>query len=500
MAASSGGWAGTPLPWDPHLTTDVDSAIYVVELFSGLVTIDRNLKIVPDIAKSWDISGGGSVYTFFLKDNVRFHDGKQVTARDFKYSLERAADPVLGSPVAETYLGDIKGVFDKLQGNTREISGVKVINDLTLEITIDSPKAYFLAQLTYPTAFVVDQKNVERGGRTWFLRPNGTGPFKLQQYRIGERLVLEKNDFYYRGPVQLDRVDFFLGGGTPMAQYEAGEIDVIGVGLADLSRVLNQDDPLNRELAQIPVGFSTSYLGFNVAKPPFDDPKVRQALTLAVDKEAIAREVLSNLVVPAYSILPPGFPGFNPDLKGLRFDPIEAKRLLSQSKYPDPAQMPRITLTVPGTGGAIGLDLEAILQMWKENLGLTKVEIQQVEFATFSQETQRKKYQLFALGWSADYPDPYDFLDILFYSKSTNNHTNYSNPEADRLLLRARTEQDVGKRIALYQKIERTIVNDAPWLLLWFSGERFALVKPYVKNYVIPPFVIERFKDVHIER
>ena len=138
--------------------------------------------------------------------------------------------------------------------------------------------------------------------------------------------------------------------------------------------------------------------------------------------------------------------------------------------------------------------------MWKENLGLTKVEIQQVEFATFSQETQRKKYQLFALGWSADYPDPYDFLDILFYSKSTNNHTNYSNPEADRLLLRARTEQDVGKRIALYQKIERTIVNDAPWLLLWFSGERFALVKPYVKNYVIPPFVIERFKDVHIER
>ena len=298
-----------PPTLDPHLTTDVDSAIYVVELFSGLVTIDRNLKIVPDIAKSWDISGGGSVYTFFLKDNVRFHDGKQVTARDFKYSLERAADPVLGSPVAETYLGDIKGVFDKLQGNTREISGVKVINDLTLEITIDSPKAYFLAQLTYPTAFVVDQKNVERGGRTWFLRPNGTGPFKLQQYRIGERLVLEKNDFYYRGPVQLDRVDFFLGGGTPMAQYEAGEIDVIGVGLADLSRVLNQDDPLNRELAQIPVGFSTSYLGFNVAKPPFDDPKVRQALTLAVDKEAIAREVLSNLVVPAYSILPPGFPG-----------------------------------------------------------------------------------------------------------------------------------------------------------------------------------------------
>ncbi|MBI2867179.1 MAG: peptide ABC transporter substrate-binding protein [Chloroflexi bacterium] len=489
-----------PATLDPHLATDADSSTYIVEIFSGLVTLDRDIKIIPDLAERWDVTQGGRAYTFHLRRDAKFHSGKQVTAQDFKYSLERATDPRLGSPVADTYLGDIVGVRDKLTGKASQVSGVKVIDDFTLEIAIDEPKAYFLAQLTYPTAFVVDRENVERGGRTWFLRPNGTGPFKLKEFALGERLVLEKNANFYRGPVRLDQIVFLIAGGTPIAQYEAGEIDVTGIGLADLSRVLDPRDPLSKERVDAPVRFEVAYLGMNVAMPPFDDVKVRQALAYAIDRASISRDVLSNLLVPATGILPPGFPGFNPNVKSPTFDPQKARQLLAESKYGSASKLPRIVLTTTGTGGSPGLDIEAFVQMWKENLGIT-VEIQQIEFATFLQEEQRKRLAFFTLGWVADYPDPYDFLDILFYSKSENNHLNYANPEVDRILLQARVEQDPQKRIQLYQQVEQMIIDDVPWILTWYSGaERYALVKPYVKNYYIPPLVIERFKDVYIQK
>ena len=189
---------GDPPTLDPHLTTDATSATYIVEVFGGLVTIDSELNIVPDIARNWDISPDGRIYTFYLREDAQFHSGKPVTAQDFKWSLERATDPLTAAPVVDEYLGDIVGADDKLEGNVRDVSGIRVIDDYTLEITIDEPKSYFLAKLTYPTGFVLDQENVE-SDRRWFRTPNGTGPFKLEEYVPGETMILARNENYHLG-------------------------------------------------------------------------------------------------------------------------------------------------------------------------------------------------------------------------------------------------------------------------------------------------------------
>ena len=491
-------WSDPPT-LDPHLTSDTTSAGVVVEIFGGLVGFDTNLQLIPDLADSWDVSTDGLTYTFKIRENAAFHDGTKVTAGDFKWSLERAVNPDTASPTAKTYLGDIVGVEDVLEGRGSEIRGVKAVDDVTLQIQIDAPKAYFLAKLTYPTAYVVDKTNVSEGGLNWTDNPNGTGPFRLTDYKIGERIILERNDLYHLEKAKLAKIQMNLAGGSSMAMYENDEIDITGVGLFDLERIKDPGDPLNGDLVVAEPGYSVNYIGFNVEQPPFDDPKFRRALNHAIDKELIAREVYSDLVVPAYGILPPGFPGFNESLEGLRHDPVLAKKLLSESKYADPVSRPRIVVTIPGTGGTPGLDLEVIINMWLETLGV-EVEIQQVEWATYLKDLDEEKFQAFGgLGWEADYPDPQDFLDILFHSDSENNHGLYSNQEADVLLEDARVETDSVRRIDLYQNAEEIIINDAAWVPLWFAGERHVLIKPYVKGYELTPMTMSKMRYVYIE-
>ena len=497
---SSGGvfrrlWSDPPT-LDPHLSSDTTSAGVVVEIYSGLVALNTDLQLVPDIADRWEISDNGRVYTFHIRDNARFQDGKPITASDFKWSLERAANPETASPVADTYLNDIIGVDAVIEGETTDIAGVRVIDDSTLQIEIDAPKAYFLAKLTYPTAYVLDRENVEAGGDSWTDTPNGSGPFKLAEYRVGERIVLERNENYYLEPAHLDSVVMNLAGGQSMAMYENDEIDITGVSLFELDRVLDPSEPLNKDLVIAPPGFSVFYIGFNASEPPFDDPKFRQALSYAVDKELIANEVLSELVTPAYGILPPGFPGYNPDLVGLEYNPELARQLLSESKYPDAETRPRIVVTVPGTGGSIGLDMEVVIEMWRQELGV-EVEIQQVEWATYLQDLNQNKFQAYGgSGWQADYPDPQDFLDILFHTDSAINHTNYSNPELDAILEQARTEPDIERRVELYHQAEDMIVQDAPLLPLWYTGEQYVLIKGHIEDYRVTPMTVPKLRHV----
>ena len=502
-APSQGGsfrrlWSDPPT-LDPHLTGDTTSAGIVVEVFSGLVALSTDLQLIPDIAERWDVDDTGTIYTFRLRENVKFHNGNPVTADDFKWSIERASKPNTASAVVDTYLNDIIGFNDYFEERADEITGIRVIDDLTLQITIDAPKAYFLAKMTYPTAYVLDRTVVEAGGRSWWIdNPVGTGPFKLTEYRIGERIILERNEDFYRDPPAIDRVVMNLAGGQAMAMYENDEIDITGVGLFDLDRVLDPQEPLNKELVIAQPGFSVAYIGFNTDEAPFDDAKFRRALNYSIDKGLIATEVLSELVKPAYGILPPGFPGYNPDLKGLEYDPEMAKQLLSESKYADPESRPRIVITVPGTGGVIGLDLEVIIAMWENTLGV-EVEIEQVEWATYLDELDAKALQAYAgLGWQADYPDPQDFLDILFHSESSINHGNFSNDAVDKLLEEARTESDIAQRIALYHDAEQLIVEAAAWVPLWFDGEQYALIKDYVKGYQLTPMIVPRLAQVVI--
>jgi ABC-type transport system substrate-binding protein len=484
-----------PLVLDPAVAQDAGSAFYIVEIFSGLVRLDKNLRVQPDLAESWEISPDGTKYTFHLNKSATFQDGKPVLASDIKYSWERALNPSTASVVAENFLGDIVGAKDVSRGRATEISGLKIIDDSTIEVTIDAPKQYFIYKLTYPTAFVVDQQQITANPRRWSQKPNGTGPYKLSEWRLGEEIILEAYDKHHLGAPKLKRVRVELSGGSALVEYEDGDIDITGVGLDDLQRVQDPSDKLNKEYKQTP-RMSIDYIGFNTNVPPFDDVKVRQAFAMSVDRAKIAQVILQGAIPVANGILMPGLPGYTQDDKTYPYDPDKAKQLLSESKYAN--NMPEITLAESGAGGTVGPTTEAIIQYWKDNLGID-VQIQQAESATFFDDIDQGRYQMFHLGWIMDYPDPEDVLDILFHSKSRQNSSRYTNPEIDAKLEQARTEKDTEARIAIYQDVEKTLIQDAAWIPLFYDVGHL-LIKPYVTGYDFPPVVVERFRDVEVNR
>ncbi|RJQ39680.1 MAG: peptide ABC transporter substrate-binding protein [Dehalococcoidia bacterium] len=468
-----------PFTLDPALAADATSSGYVQQIFSGLVRLEDDLAPAPDIAERWEVSNGGLTYTFFLRQDVTFHDGRKVTAGDFKYAWERAVDPRTGSQTASTYLGDIVGILDKLSGKASEISGVKVIGDHTLEVTLDAPKTYFLYKLAYPTSFVVDRNNVA-GGAGWWQKPNGTGPFKLSQWQPRQQLVLVGNDGYYGEKAKLGRVVFKFLGGVPFDLYETGEIDVAGVSSAEIYKAT---DPAGAFLGELEVvsELSFGFIGFNHRQPPFDDVNVRRAFALAVDKEKLASLVFHGTAPVAHGILPPGIPGYDPNLKGESFDANRAKAYLEASRYGSAANLPPIVLTVSGWGGLVPGYLDALVVQWRENLGV-EVTLRQLEPDFYFYSLRAEKDQMFDMGWIADYPHPQNFLDVLFGTGSESNFGEYANPAVDALLAQAALEPDEAKMISLYRQAEKTLVDDFACIPLW-TGRSYLLVKPYVKGY-----------------
>ncbi|MYK61144.1 MAG: peptide ABC transporter substrate-binding protein [Chloroflexi bacterium] len=492
-------WADPPT-LDPALVTDGTSYAIVIELFSGLVKLtgESDDPIAMDLAESYSVSNEGKTYKFVLKEDLKFSDGSPLTASDFKWSWERAALPETESPIVDEFLGDIIGVQAIIDGEATTAEGIEVIDDHTLQVTIDAPKPYFIAKLTYPIAFVVNADNVTSGGENWTDDPVGTGPFVLKSYSIGERMILSKNPNYWGDPAYLDEVHMLLAGGSAMAMYENDEIDITGIGLADLERVTDPEEELSKDVVEVPPSFSTSYIGFNVEEAPFDDVHFRRALNFAVDKQLVANAVFSDLVRPATGVIPPGFVGFNPDLEGLAFDEEKAKEELAKSKYADPETRPRIVITLPGTGGSPSLTTEVVADLRRRTLE-GDVEIQQVEWATFLQDLHRNRLQAFSLAWQADYPDPHTFVDVLFRTGSSINNTNYSNPEVDALLEQANIEADPVRRIKLYQEAEEMIVEDAAWLPLWWGVEGKVLVKQRVGGMTFPPLSVPIYQYVYID-
>ncbi len=473
---------GKPPTLDPAVAGDGNSGEYILEIYSGLVKLDRNLRVRPDIAERWELSPDGRTYTFYLRKDVRFHDGRPATARDFKYSIERAADPATKSTTAATYIGDIVGVKDKLANRAKEVSGVRVIDDYTVAVTIAEPRSFFLAKLTYQTSYFVDQANVEQGGPTWFEKPNGTGPFKLLEYTPDQRIVLGANESFYDTPPFVARVEFLLSDFS-MAMYEKGQLDMIGVGTSSIERVRDPNNPLSKQLVVSPV-LSTSFVVFNTQKPPFDDPKVRQAFTLAIDRARIVNVAYGGLPLLANSIMPPGMPGYaNPPAPV--YDPAQAKQLLAQSKYA--GQVPDIVWNVSGTGGSVAPSIQAMVEMLKTNLGVN-ISVQQTEWPAFlarMREPDRGGMQMYSSSWSADYVDPENFVDVLFRTGTANNYSLYSNPAVDKLLDQAGQEKDVEVRLKLYQQAESMILADYPVIPLT-HGRSYGLIQPYIKDLVIP--------------
>lgn len=490
-------WDSGPLTLDPAISGEMSSHLYVMQIYSGLVKFDKDLKPAPDIAERWKVSNDGKTYTFFLRDNVTFHNGRQVTASDIKFSFDRTCNPATNSPTAQTYLGDIVGVSDVISGKTGSISGIEVIDSKTLKITIDAPKAYFLSKLAYPTAFVVDKENVKSGGR-WWKNPNGTGAYKLSQWEEGNLIILEPYEQYY-GEKASVRVAFHLLSGAQilMSLYETGKIDVLEVNKLYIDRVTDPAGPFYSQLHIFPE-FSLSYIGFNTSKPPFDDVYVRQAFCHAIDKEKIIKLTQKDMVTPATGIIPVGMPGYNKDIKGLDYDLEKAKELLAKSKYGSSDNLPPITVTLSTLGG-IGMDnyLGAILQGWQNDLG-ADITVRYLNQNVFQYNLSEEADEIYTMGWIADYPDPQNFLDILFHTGADYNNSNFSNKELDELLDRAAVEQDYDKRMDMYQQAEQLVVDQAPVLPMWFS-KNYELVSPIVHGYTIDPLGVPRFNTVTLE-
>ncbi len=490
-----------PITLDPACASDAGSAEYIVEIFSGLVSFDLDLNVIPDIAEDWDVSDDGTVYTFNLRSNVLFHDNSRpVTADDFKFSLERALNPDTQSTVGEVYLDDLAGAAEFVAGNAEEVTGIRVIDPQTLELTITEPSAVFIEKLTYPTAYVVDQREVGDAtcfeGTGWTLTPNGTGPFKLEEWDLGRKIVLTANPRFHLEPApSLERVTFILSGGSSFVMYENDEIDITGIGINNIESVRDPNSDLNADLREGP-SLNVFYIGFNTRQAPFDDANLRNALSLAIDREFLAREFLLDLVVPAKGILPPGMAGYNEALPDIPFDPDSARDLLDQAG--GAGVIDNATILTSGQGATPSDILQAVLAMWEQELGVT-VTIEQEDFGLFLRDIDDGSFEMFSLGWIADYPDPQNFLDIKLHSESANNEAGYSNPEVDALLDQADREADEVARLELYQQAEELIVDDMPWAPL-YHGKATYLVKPYVEGFEIPPFVIPNLRYVTINR
>jgi oligopeptide transport system substrate-binding protein len=281
-----------------------------------------------------------------------------------------------------------------------------------------------------------------------------------------------------------------------MSLYETGEIDAVEVSRDYIDRAADKTGPFYDQLHIFPE-FSLQYIGFNTSKPPFDDPYVRQAFCLAVDREKIIRIIQKDMVSMANGIIPIGMPGYNKDLTGIGYDPVRARELLGKSKYS--AGLPHITVTAAGLGGVDVEDyLGAIIQDWKVNLG-ADVSVRLLETNVYQYNLRGEADEMFAMGWVADYPDPQNFLYTLFYSGSEYNYSHFSNKELDGLLDKAAVEADYDKRTGLYQEAEKIIVDQAPVMPLWF-GKNYTLVNHRVHNYDIDPLGVPKLNLVTLDK
>lgn len=455
---------------------------YVGHLFSGLVRLSPQLQIQADLAESWAVSPDGKTYTFTLRPGLKFQSGQPLTAADVQYSWERAADPGTESVTAATYLGDIVGVKDKLAGQADHIAGVEVVDDRTLKVTLDAPKPYFLAKLTYPTAYVVNRANVEGGGERWMFEPDASGPYAVRQYLADEMISFDRNEAYYAPARILHLVYIFHPLGSTISLYEAGDIDILPIGAEDAARVRRPDDPLHPEWVST-TSMCTSLLLFDASQPPMDDPDVRRAFALAVDKNTLIERFTENLGLPAVSVLPPAMPGYSTGgLPQFEYDPDAARAALAESKYAD--NLPPIVLNASGFSEP-GDFINALAEMWRTTLG-AEVRVELLDPRNYTKAAHDHHGHIVSYGWCADYPDPENFLDILFHSGSGFNVAGYDNPDLDQLLEQARTEADPARRLALYHQAEAMILADNASVPLIHSVYD-VLVKPYVKGFTLAP-------------
>jgi ABC-type transport system substrate-binding protein len=467
-----------PTTLDPALSNDAGSGELCALLYDGLVRFGAGTEILPDVAEEWEVSPDGRTYTFFLRSGVRFTNGRQVTAEDFKYSFERVLDPQTKSSRGWVFQ-DISGARDFMAGRAREVSGIRVLDQGTLQITLVKPFAPFLGFMAMPAALVVPREEVERWGEDFFEHPVGCGPWILEEWVHDDHLTLRANADYFGMPPRLEGILYRIipETMTVTAEFEAGNLDWMSIPLAEFDRWVN--DPKWKPYVHSQLKLQDTYIGINNQKPPFDDVRIRQALNYAVDVVTIMETIRPGRGIRANGAIPPGLLGSDPERQPYPYNPDKAGQLLAQAGYPDGFRMELWKVQSP----EVTRILEAV-QAYLAQVGI-RAEIVSRDWGMLKQAINQGEPDAYYMTWFADYPDGENFLYPTFHSVNWGgggNRARYKNAEVDSLIEQARRVLDQGERGRLYRRIDETIFQEAAWLYLWFP-KIFVVQQPWVKNF-----------------
>jgi ABC-type oligopeptide transport system substrate-binding subunit len=482
-----------PSSLDPATLFGNQSLEVVQNLLDGLTAVTNDLKVVPAIGKSWDVSPDGSVYTFHLRDDVTFSNGDKVTADDFKYSWNRVADPKLASPEG-FLLSVVKGAQDVMDGKATDISGVVVKDPSTLEVTLAQPAGYFPQLVSMMAYTVVDRKVIEKFGDQWTAPGNfvGTGAYLLRDYKPDQSIVLEANPTYFGQKASIQRVEIQIikDATTQELKFEAGEIDAMtNLSAPDVVRI-KADPTLSKAFHQTPL-LGITWLGMRYTVAPFDKKAVREAFNYAIDKDRVIQVATAGVGQPAYSFLPPALPGFDPNLKPYTFDAAKAKAKLVEAGLGNTASFPSLKLDFP-TSTVNQKVVEEVQQQLKTNLGInvTLEGLERKDYnAMFNSPSTRPT--LYRQSFTLDYPDAQEPLTFLVMCGSRQNKEEFCSQEVDQLIKQGNGSSDQAKREAAYKEAARLYMESAPIVPLYYDVQT-SLVAAGVRNWGWGPSLMDR--------
>ena len=470
--------------------------------------MNADLQPEGSLARSWNVVNGGQTYQFELRRGLQFHDGRTLTAEDVKWSWERALHPATRSRTARVTLGNIEGAHAVVAGDADDLRGVEIVSDHELEVNLVQPASFFPTLVAQGASLVVDRASVEHiaAAHWWDRRSgrppvNGSGPYRLTSLEPRSGVVLERNASFVprqSGPnivriAELDPAEALL-------RYEENQLDIIGVGGADIDRFSDTREPRASQLRSRR-DLATTYLGFNTLRPPFDDHHARRAFAYAVDRERINRVTFRGHHNEARGILPPGLLGHQPDYAGLSFDMHAVQRELARSRHGPIGGWPDLTLATAGYGLLPDRTTRAIVEPWRDHFP-TQISVHQFDFIDFldvleNLDNQSLPSHMYITSWVADFPDPFGFLDVLFGSDRPDNHGGFKNHLVDALLATARSESDPNRRAQAYGLVESRIIELGAVIPI-SHGVSHELVQPWVREYPGRSVVREWLTDVEV--